>query len=473
MSFSSSVLSEKFELKNISEEKSAFLQETIKPDVPIINEQTWKLKKSDAEKLLTAKLNESIEFNDFPVMSIETNQTHKTSQKPIALKRYDVFAKGAKIYEITAKGKKEIARPNLLTFSSFENGIGLVVNPDTGKAQGYYNHQGISLEIGGNLMTGITLQQPKKNQGTDDLNQCSMKLSEQPKRAVDNFSLIGKSLKNKSIEFITAVEYQAVIAVDTDNEWMSTRTTVQANNYITTLFVSMNVFYERDFSTRLLQGDTTLRTGSGDPYPNESSTFDYLATFGSEWLNNQSAIDRDFAILLTAQTVSSNQFSGIAWLDVQCNNGFTATVNGSPTIVGSYSVNAIGSNFSASNVSPFVAHEIGHNLGSPHTHCYGAPNTGTSAPFIDNCFNAEGGGCYSGTPQCPTGGNGRGTIMSYCHFGVNDGGANSGANCGSSNEEFHPRVIDHVFANIMNNSTATCLAPFANDTIFANGFESP
>jgi hypothetical protein len=58
-----------------------------------------------------------------------------------------------------------------------------------------------------------------------------------------------------------------------------------------------------------------------------------------------------------------------------------------------------------------VTHEMGHNVGSNHTHW-----CGWAGGAIDNCYQTEG-GCQPGPP--PSGG---GTVMSYCHltnFGIN------------------------------------------------------
>lgn len=125
-------------------------------------------------------------------------------------------------------------------------------------------------------------------------------------------------------------------------------------------------------------------------------------------------------------------------------------------VPGSYSFNAIGANRSAGNTALFVGHEIGHNMGSSHTHCYNPP--------VDQCYNAES-GCYSGTPACPA--SGRGTIMSYCHFG-----GSNGANCGSSNLEFHPTVQGLLESRLSNQLVQGCIQPYTDPaSIFSTGFE--
>lgn len=73
-------------------------------------------------------------------------------------------------------------------------------------------------------------------------------------------------------------------------------------------------------------------------------------------------------------------------------------------------------------MSPHImAHETGHNLGSPHTH-----HCSWKGGPIDACNDVEGGDCYAGVKTSNTG-----TIMSYC----NQYGANG-------YEVFHPLCVE-------------------------------
>jgi hypothetical protein len=246
-----------------------------------------------------------------------------------------------------------------------------------------------------------------------------------------------------------------VIAIDTDSEWLAgfADDTDAANDWITNLFLVMNVMFERDLGAQLMIGDVILRTGS-DPYNVTSGDrFDQLTEFGQYWRLNQDGSDRDFAAMLSGRNINPNSFSGIAWLNQYCQNGWVP--GGQGFTVGSYSYNAIGSNWPASAAAKFVGHEIGHNMGSPHTHCYNPP--------VDQCYGSED-DCYSGPASCP---GGPGTAMSYCHL---LGG------CGST-ADFHPTVQALLEDRLASNSPA-CIAPFdggvgEDPVIFDSGFENP
>lgn len=127
-----------------------------------------------------------------------------------------------------------------------------------------------------------------------------------------------------------------------------------------------------------------------DPYVGSSSG-QLLNSFG----NNMLPHDAD-----VAQLISYRASGGIAWVDVLCHNNlghsFSSIQSGyNPYPVYSWSVMVI-------------AHELGHNFGSPHTHACVWNGNNTA---IDGCAGATEGNCPN--PGSPANG---GTVMSYCHF---------------------------------------------------------
>ncbi len=242
-----------------------------------------------------------------------------------------------------------------------------------------------------------------------------------------------------------------VLALDTDKEWLERRFNNNVSNaasWIEQLMLTTNVIFERDANLRMQQGETILRVGS-DPYTVGGSAVNAarLQEFGTYWFNNKPSVARTHAALISGRSTSGFSAAGIAWLNSYCRNESTG---------GSYSLNQLfwASNVPVSASASLFAHEITHNLGSPHTHCYNPP--------VDQCFNAEP-GCYDGPVSCPSGGSG--TLMSYCNFSPP-----SGAGCGQVLLELAPRVAELVDSRITAN-TPSCLAFEDQGIIFQDRFE--
>jgi hypothetical protein len=235
--------------------------------------------------------------------------------------------------------------------------------------------------------------------------------------------------------------HTVTVAVDTDNELMLQKfsdDTTSATNYVAALIAAMNVIYERDLNIRLLQGTTFLRVSTtADPYTQTGSgaSSAQLSEFSNYWSANHAGITRGLAMLLSGKSSNSFSSSGIAWLTGLCS-----------TSIGYSFSQVFKFNGSTGATDAFVVgHELGHNFGSPHTHCY--------SPVIDNCYNLEN-GCYSGATACPAsttinGVSAKGTLMSYCHL--------LGGGC-TADKVFHSRTVD-LITGVITPRIGTCVFP--------------
>lgn len=171
-------------------------------------------------------------------------------------------------------------------------------------------------------------------------------------------------------------------------------------NFISGMFNAVKTIYERE-------GIPTLISQVGiwtvpDPYLNLNDSYPILLKFGERIKDN---FQGNIAHLISSRT---GGLGGIAWVRVLCaqfspqdSSGRYAFSNVEPSFNNfptySWTVNV-------------VAHEMGHSLGSRHTHsCVWPVHPGGTLGAIDSCYNAEG-NCFQGLrPRV-------GTIMSYCHL---------------------------------------------------------
>lgn len=166
------------------------------------------------------------------------------------------------------------------------------------------------------------------------------------------------------------------------------------SDYVTAFFNQVATLYQNENIDIQISQITVWNTL--DPYAGLNTTSAVLNSFLSTTGPN---FNGDLAHFLTTRNLGG----GIAYVDVLCVKAYA------------FGVSAIYNTYS--NVPTFswtiecVTHELGHNLGSPHTQACSWPGGA-----IDNCYATEG-GCPPGPP--PVNG---GTIMSYCHltsYGIN------------------------------------------------------
>ena len=193
---------------------------------------------------------------------------------------------------------------------------------------------------------------------------------------------------------LSSVMYYAGIAVETDYElYQKFNSTANLTKYVGDLFALVSAIYQRDVLVTLQVNYLSIWTTAADPWNATSDTTSALYEFAGYWNTNRSTVPRSTAHMLSGKGLGG----GIAYLNALC-SGFGYGVSASLSGVAPTDISYTYWDFMV------VAHELGHNFGSPHTHCYSPP--------VDQCYASES-GCYSGPTSVPPE---KGTIMSYCHL---------------------------------------------------------
>lgn len=206
----------------------------------------------------------------------------------------------------------------------------------------------------------------------------------------------GRSMTGNCVEVYVEADYKSY----QDNGSSVTNTEA----WVTSLFNEVITLYANE-SIPVSVSDIFVYT-STDPYAGFTTTNQVLTAF-TNYIDTLT-YDGRLAHLLSTRTLGG----GIAWLDVLCSTSspcaFSASLSTTIVPVPTYSWNV-----------EVVTHEMGHNMGSKHTHACAWNGNNTQ---IDDCGNQwaagsgnpiEGSACYNAAaPIIPL----SGTIMSYCHL---------------------------------------------------------
>ena len=204
-----------------------------------------------------------------------------------------------------------------------------------------------------------------------------------------------------------------------DSDWRFTQrfggNTNASAAYAMTLIAASSEIYRRDINLRIEIPFLRVWSNSNDPW-NPGDAGQVLNQLRSHWRSQMSDVDRDLVHLLSGDSLGG----GVAWLSTLCNVDYGYAVSGN--LNGSFPMPVI-DNSNQNWDLMVVSHELGHNLGSGHTH--EAYN-----PVVDGCGNGD---CSNSQDT---------TIMSYCH--LCPGGLSN------MDMRFHPRVIDRILSYLSN-----------------------
>jgi len=404
--------------------------------------------------LLAVATGDTVRIDDWPVAP--------GLRRSVVLARRDVYAPEARIVALVGGREVEVPRSRLVFFWGTAEGDGTTsvlafIDPDSGVLGGSSASVDGSYDLRPPRAGTIAYELlPASADGDGPFDCGSDRLPVDPLRE----KLRQERAEGVARNLVSSL-HSAVIAVDTDNELLGNKfadNTTAAVNYIAQLFAGVNAIYERDMFVRLQQGYTLLRPSTTpDPYvvaASGSAGSAQLQEASAYWRDNYPGIRRALVMFLSGKQAGGG-WSGIAWIGGLCQGYYGLSYNQ----VSRSGTTAGGGDFQ------LVGHEMGHNFGSPHTHCTDTSATAGIQP-IDFCNASECGSSWSPNPgaSCPAAAtitplngapvtNVRGTIMSYCHLV---------SGCGVTNV-FHPSTLSVAIGPDLDAAVGQCVFPVAGN----------
>lgn len=373
----------------------------------------------------------------------------------IDLARYDFLARGFKVQEVANNIATDFAYTPGLYYRGVVNGIhGSVA------AFSFFNNEIYGVfsipGVGNFTIVPNTLVVKSNNEHYILYNDADMKiLPSASKCGTEDLDITqlhpGKAhMKNvfdncKDVEVYILADYATYLAKSSN--------TTTVSNYITSIYNVLSTLYRNEgIYTSIKQ--ISVNTATDDYQLLPSSSTDFLNKFGENTQNSMNGADLAHLV----STRYSGAMGGVAWLDELCESYFYYAPNDWHT--GPYAFSNIYANETIASFPTYtwnvevMTHEMGHSLGSPHTHNCTAWTGGPidwCAPTYDPAYTE--GACTTGpVPATGVGG----TIMSYCHLL-----ASVGINFSNG---FGTQPGNLIRTNV---SAASCAANYVPDTVLS------
>jgi hypothetical protein len=447
----------------------------------------------------------AVQSRDFALMAtklavgarvrLENVQVAETGEaRALVLERFEVFAEDAVITVHGDAGDRVLPAPAHAYFrGAVEGSPGsrvFLARLEDGRFQGVVGEDGAIFLIGGDEAAAKAAGGPLAMQRVEpallkssrgELFNCGdAQLPPGPgTRPVPDFTAFTTAPLEKA-----AAAHTGRIAIESDFEFYQRfNSATTATTYVGNLVGFASTIYAAELGTSLVVQSLSLWQTSSDPWTQTSSTCS-LFEFGKYWNQNRTNVSRTTAHFLSGKATGG----GVAWLNALCHGAFFSGGAASCPGLGAESTPWGGDYGYTGNISggfninsPSVvwdiyafSHELGHNFGSPHTHCYAG--IGGNASPIDQCYGSES-GCYSGATSLPgPTGAGSGTIMSYCH--LRSGSYSNitltfGSNFAFGVQPAREAAQMNGYIASVASGNPSCIAPVAaSNVLFTDSFES-
>lgn len=349
----------------------------------------------DYESLATTRMGHTVELRDFP---LEANR-----DVDLVLERFSVLAPGAQTIIVDADGNEEHVDANVALFRGYaaedpESRVFIAVSPHGthGFVRADAELYAISSGPVGDALDELGVR--VSNASTFDVTETErppMCGSRAMQAETESTDLLDRAPAGyASIISRSAITKETEIAVDTDYEYTNSKfggDADAANAYIQTLIGGVSYIYQQELGLQFALTYTRVFSANNDPYPSSPAN-DRLTHFVQHWSLNMSDVDRDVAHMLTGLNPPS--WGGRAYLSALC----TSSGYGASGYINGWFPDPVQNHHAGNWDLTVVAHELGHNHGTGHTH-----DSLWYNPPVDSCGNGNCSGAFGGT------------LMSYCH----------------------------------------------------------